>query len=137
MIFMVKYKIERQVILYKEYGKEVIWSQDGISFLKQWCLQHGSTFEGRKDAAMYILKCRQKVPILISEKTRDLIFPTSSYLNNTCIWINYKYIKNVNVHPNGVIVQFCDDREYVIPISMRSMKRSINLCKKYYTYLYQ
>lgn len=137
MIFMLKYKVQRQVVLYKEYGEEIVWNQEGILFLKQWCLQHGSTFEGRKDASMYILKCRQKVPILISEKTRDLLFPTSSYLNDACIWINYKYIQRVNVHPDGVLVQFCDDSKYVVPISIRSMKRSLNLCKKYYAYLYQ
>lgn len=137
MIFMIQQIMYNQTVLYKENNEQLIWEQDALSFLRTWCLQHGSTFEGRKAAATHILKCRQKVPILISEKTKDILFPTSAYKKEDCIWLNYKYIVDIRKSEQGVKVIFYDGNEVSLCVSIRSIRRSLALCEKYYAYLCQ
>lgn len=63
-----------------------------LEIINKSCLFYGSSYEGRADYAAYFLGTKYKNPIVINEKKRIILFPTTSAKNSGCFWINYKGI---------------------------------------------
>lgn len=114
----------------------VSWKQGSIHFLETWCLQHGSTFRGRLEASRYILHSHQRVPILISELTKDLVFPCKALSSKENVWINYRAIFTYKEDNDQILFEFINGEKLRVDISMYCVKRTILLCKNYMNYLH-
>jgi len=103
--------------------------------LQRLCLRYGSTCEGRREAAACNLDIHQKVPILLSEVYQDILFPTRALRNPECIWINYRAVDEIRRKEKGCIVQFHDESELFVSVDVRCIRRSMQLCKRYLSFL--
>ena len=106
-----------------------------LVILQRLCMRHGSTFEGRRAAAALNLDIHQKVPILLSEIYRDVLFPTKAMRNPDCIWINYRAVDEVRRLEKGCVVQFHDESKLSLSVDIRCIRRSMRLCERYLSFL--
>lgn len=60
-----------------------------IEIINYSCLYYGSSYVGRCESSAYYLGTSYKVPIIINESKKVIFFPTESFRNNSCIWLNY------------------------------------------------
>lgn len=89
------------------------------------CLYYGSSLKGRIDSANYYLGSKYKCPILISEKNKIIMFPTSSSNNDNCIWFNYEGIKEYKVNDNNILVTLTNGKNINVKISKNSFSSQI------------
>lgn len=101
--------------------------------INQLCIQSGSTYQGRIDAARILLKRIQNVPIYINEST--LCFASHSLRHPDCTIVNVHNI--LDLYPDDVhtIVRFQDDAQIHISISLQQTKRYIKRSKQLYDQL--
>lgn len=53
------------------------------------CLYFGSSLKGRCESSAYYLGTRYKNPIIVNEFPKIIFFPTTSFKNIDCMWLNY------------------------------------------------
>lgn len=82
-----------------EHNKQYFVQQTPIQLVKAACLDHGSTYQGRREAVMYHTGYKRKVPIPISTSREIYTFPTSKSTEFECIWVFPTYIQSVIHHP--------------------------------------
>lgn len=82
------------------------------------CIYYGSTFLGRMHSAKSLLGISTKLPIIISEKKELIFFPTNSYKNTNCVWINYIEVdKYYSINSKELIITFLNKKKLVISVS--------------------
>lgn len=82
------------------------------------CIYYGSTFLGRMHSAKSLLGISTKLPIIISEKKELIFFPTNSYKNTNCVWINYIEVdKYYSINSKELIITFLNKKKLVIQVS--------------------
>lgn len=75
------------------------------------CIYYGSTFLGRMHSAKSLLGISTKLPIIISEKKELIFFPTNSYKNTNCVWINYIEVdKYYSINSKELIITFLNKK---------------------------
>lgn len=132
MIYMVKDDFKSSsIVLVHDKGEHLIRGTTMISFLRKWCQLSGCTFEGRREAASKLLAIRQKVPILISERTLDLFFPTKAMDDAQCVWINYRGIVQVKRSAQGSCIKFQNGCQEWIQVDYRNIVRELKLCERF------
>lgn len=124
----------RHIRLMKPEGERII-NETSFGFLSNWCLLHGSTLEGRKKAACHNLSVHQKVPILISARTKDIVFPTRAMHHEACYWINYRTISEMIRKEKETELIFLNGTVLRLSVEYRSVKRSMQLCQTYLEHL--
>jgi len=96
-MFLLLEKTDRGMKVLKEDGSYEEYDVFPEVWLKEQCLRHGSTMEGRMDAFREITGARKIPGVLISEMSGELYFPTAAYKHTGCVWINgqelYRYQK--------------------------------------------
>ena len=96
------------------------------------CVQCGSTADGRREAFRRLTGYRQKVPVLISERSHYLMFPTLSPDNPECIWLSYSDI--LDIVPSGEAeseILFINGTRKSIPFSTRLLRKQMKRCDEY------
>ena len=136
MIYWMQQDERQHTVLTKE-GEQTIVERPLLFLLNQWCTLHGSTLEGRRKAACANLYITQKAPILVSEITRDIFFPTSALRNQKCIWINYRAVSEILRQNKKTRVIFRNGSELIVSLEIRAIKRSMRLCEQYLVFLTQ
>lgn len=127
-------------LLYEKYPDVYCLSEKGVNCFKDmhsvklinsWCLQYGSSYEGRKSACQKFCGIHQKVPILLSEKTKDILFPLSDIRKDGCIWLNQRAILSVKRKQGKVYLMFEDGTSITMDKDIRVIKRQQAICKKF------
>lgn len=98
--------------------------------LEDLCMLYGSTMEGRKRAVSDRLMIVQMVPILISDKTKDLFFPIWNDEDGYW-WLNYRLIQNVYKGKGQHTIVFHNGRELLLHCEVRSLMRQLRRCALY------
>ncbi|MEG0527291.1 MAG: competence protein ComK [Longicatena sp.] len=101
------------------------------SFINEWCVMNGSTYEGRRKACAMRLQIHQKVPILISERTKDMMFPTRKVTTMECLWLNARGIDTIKRNGKHTIIYFLNGEQVEVAVEYRAIKREITLCSQY------
>lgn len=135
MVYYLRRIDERSYLMVQENGQQTVLQEPLLVILQRLCLRHGSTCEGRREAAACNLDIHQKVPILLSEVYQDILFPTRALRNPECIWINYRAVDEIRRKEKGCIVQFHDESELFVSVDVRCIRRSMQLCKRYLSFL--
>ncbi len=82
------------------------------------CIYYGSTFLGRTYSTKSLLGISTKLPIIISEKKDLIFFPTNSYKNKNCVWLNYSEIdKYYSINSKEINITFLNQKNLIIPIT--------------------
>lgn len=122
---------QRQGMLYIYRNSGVLeQKQELIAFLSAWCLSRGSTLKGRRDAACQLLACRQKVPIIISDRSEDILFPLYAMTAAEPLWVNARAIKKLYPQPQGACFCFENGFELSVPISVHTARRGLRLARR-------
>lgn len=104
--------------------------------LSQFCLQHGSTKEGRIHFFSHTQGIARKVPVLISEQYEIIFFPLFGKRNKDQIWIQYQPIKKI-VNEDNISTQiyFKNECELCVNVNYRSIRRQMLRCKRMIKFL--
>lgn len=102
-----------------------------LRFIDAWCMQYGSTYEGRRIACATNMAITQKIPILISEQTRDIIFPVCNIRSWDCMWINYRGVDSYKGIKKQCQILFHNGTSITIGVDVRTIRREMRLCKDY------
>ncbi|MFV0380414.1 MAG: competence protein ComK [Anaerorhabdus sp.] len=99
--------------------------------INNWCLENGSSMSGRMKSARHILNIKQKPPIIISEKRRIILIPTTSCFSIDCIYIQYKNIEKVKFVSQGVSkILTKSNKELIIDVDRRVIVKQIKRVEK-------
>lgn len=81
-----------------EKTDELILDNDTFYIVEHSCEYFGSTYEGRYVGTKKIAGITHKSPIIIEDTSKIIFFPTTSPLNEDCIWIS---LNNINNYEEG------------------------------------
>lgn len=91
-----------------------------INIIDNSCKYYGSSFLGRCSATEYLIGIKYKCPIIISEVKEIIFFPTASYKNEECLWINYKSVKKYYTNNDQQLeIEFTNSKKIIINLSNR------------------
>lgn len=122
-----------------------IYTEDSIisSFLspyeliQSWCMDYGSTVEGRTEVIKRRIYAPYKTPVYIHSNL--FLFPTQSCSHKEALWFNYYAIQSVFPRDYGCAVCF-NKITLLCKESYRTVKKQYQRCQdyddylKYYTY---
>lgn len=123
-----RYSNHKTIVSYLN-GRVEEYEMQPLELLDLWCIQSGSTYEGRTKAFSKLMQMRQKPPVLLSERIQTVLFPLISPNKENCIWLSYENIfRIVNVQPFESKVVFRDMSEINYPINHRMIKKQLKRC---------
>lgn len=136
MIYMIFNSKQGHDAFTMEDGGVFLWKeQNAFQVLKYVCIRCGSSYEGRRDAAKKLLHITQKVPILVSERERTLLFPTKRIKDPDCIWINYATVVYTSRFQTGTRIVFRNGKSIVTMCDIRGVDREMKLCEQLFALL--
>ncbi|GEM_PF-2359057 len=119
-----------------EDGEWITENQPVSKVLNDLCIRNGSTMEGRQSAFRKLTGCRQKIPVLISERTQYMVFPTLSPSHAECMWISCNDILDIQAADEGSsVVVFLNGIRQRVPFGARLLRRQIHRCEEFLTVL--
>lgn len=83
-----------------EKEEDLFIDTDSFYVVEHSCEYFGSTYEGRYIGTKKISGITHKSPIIIEDTSKIIFFPTTSPLNEDCIWIS---LNNINNYQEGVL----------------------------------
>ena len=106
-------------------GKIIINGNFIRSILNKSCIFYGSSLNGRLKGSKDLLKCRYKLPIIISESNRLIFFPVNKYF-----WINFNMIESFEKKENHTIITFKNGYKRSIFVSYRVVNNQVLKCSR-------
>ena len=106
-------------------GKIIINGNFIRSILNKSCIFYGSSLNGRLKGSKDLLKCRYKLPIIISESNRLIFFPVNKYF-----WINFNMIESFEKKENHTIITFKNGYKRSIFVSDRVVNNQMLKCSR-------
>lgn len=134
MIVFIRQDVDGIEIM-EEYNQSFFEKISAKTYLERLCLHQGCSMQGRKEAIKAVYHIHQKIPILISERTKDFFFPTSAIRVIPCHWINHRAIYKIQGNQQLTMIYFHDQTKLVLDVDIRTIKREIKICTNYLTYL--
>lgn len=106
-------------------GKIIINGNFIRSILNKSCIFYGSSLNGGLKGSKDLLKCRYKLPIIISESNRLIFFPVNKYF-----WINFNMIESFEKKENHTIITFKNGYKRSIFVSYRVVNNQMLKCSR-------
>lgn len=94
------------------------------------CIYYGCTFDGRVNASKLILGTNIKLPIVIEESQNIIFFPTRSNVNESCVWVSFNNLENIDRIGMNTKIIFKNGYEYVSKCSFNVIDRQFYNCLK-------
>ncbi|RDW21436.1 competence protein [Oceanobacillus arenosus] len=82
---------EYDTIVFEQNNKLYV-KKTPMQLIKQACLEHYSTYEGRREAVKHHTGFRRKIPLPINPEQCLYAFPTHSTTDYECCWIFYHHV---------------------------------------------
>ncbi len=112
------------MVLEDDYKYEV--NKTPLEILDYSCKYFGSSYPGRKDGSKDILNSSYKLPILVEDTRNIIFFPTSSPLDDSCIWISLSNIKDYKkVDKNKTEILFKNKKVIIVDVSYYSFNNQV------------
>lgn len=112
------------MVLEDDYKYEV--NKTPLEILDYSCKYFGSSYPGRKDGSKDILNSSYKLPILVEDTRNIIFFPTSSPLDDNCIWISLSNIKDYKkVDKNKTEILFKNNKVIIVDVSYYSFNNQV------------
>lgn len=112
-------------VMINTVGKIIINGNFIRSILNKSCIFYGSSLNGRLKGSKDLLKCRYKLPIIISESNRLIFFPVNKYF-----WINFNMIESFEKKENHTIITFKNGYKRSIFVSYRVVNNQMLKCSR-------
>lgn len=108
-----------------ELDDEIIIKNSTSKILDYSCKYYGSSYLGRKEGSMNILKNIYKIPIIVEESRNIIFFPISSTRQNDTTWISLKNIKSYKKVDKNTEIIFKNNKKILLKISYYSLQNQI------------
>lgn len=108
-----------------ELEEELIINTSAIKILDYSCKYYGSSYLGRKEGSMSMLKNIYKIPIIVEESRNIIFFPISSPRYNNTTWISLKNIKSYKKIEKNTEITFKNGKKIILKISYSSFYNQI------------
>lgn len=113
------------MLIPQEFNTSLIIEKDNENIIANKCLNivdyscrfYGSSFNGRLAGTKFLTNFKYKCPIVISEKKEIIMFPTHSFKDNSCIWINPLAIKFTKGNDFSVEILLKNNKKYLLNTS--------------------
>ena len=113
-------------LVYEDEDRFLI-EQSPFQIMEKSCRYFGSTYQGRKNSARFILGAEYKVPVIVEDTDNLIVFPTTSPKSDDCIWISLKRVKNFErIDNSNTKVIFDNNKEIIVPVSYRTLENQIS-----------
>lgn len=134
-VAIVKYdKLNKETLIVTLDGNSQVIAQKPFKVISYWCLENGSSIQGRIDAFRYALNARQKCCIYVNDYT--LLMPTTSLSNDDCIYINYHALYSYHqVDQQRTSLIFFNGQKEIINFNYRIINKQFKRSKAYLQYL--
>ena len=111
-----------------ETSGEYCVKQRPQEIISHGCLARGSSYDGRREAVIYLTESKKKVPIPIDPYEPIYAFPTHSPQLYNCIWLFYQHIQTISPSSNKkeTCIAFSNGRSIHIPVSYYSIQNQLN-----------
>ena len=128
-------ELTNQTCIYHKGGEKSYFNVLPQEILETWCINHGSSMEGRITSARILAGIRNKAPILISERSLTMFFPMRSIYgtnaaNRNNIWINESEVLfHAGEGRSSVTIIFRDGYRLQINYDARSFAHQVQNCR--------
>lgn len=107
-----------------EYHQTVTSEEKPFDIIKENCLHHGSSYQGRKASVQHHLDFRQKIPPVPIQPTQKIYsFPTQSATSFDCIWLFFHAIKHVENREQLSTITFINGETVKIEMSYYTVQK--------------
>lgn len=115
-----------------EYGIELeIKDMDTKKIVNSSCLFYGTSYQGRKLGTKNMINETYKLPIILNEAKKIIIFPINSLKSKKNFWIIYNNISNYHqISKSKVLVEFNNDFSKVFNISYYIFHNQMSKCSR-------
>ena len=122
---LVLFSLGNKTQVYEKYINYII-NENIVDIVDNSCKYYGSSLRGRCDATEYLIGIKYKCPIIMSENKNIIFFPTTSYKNEDCVWINYKGIEKYYLNDkNSLIIELINGKILELNISNNVISNQI------------
>lgn len=116
----------------EETGREVKLPERPEEYLREACLRHGSTMEGREKSFRYLTKSSQKAGVLVSEREQEFWFPCVSRENENCEWVSYFHVvKAFASDVSQCEILFDSGARMIVNCSSRTICLQLKRCRRF------
>lgn len=115
-----------------ESGIELeITNMDTKKIINCSCLFYGTSYQGRKKGTKNMINETYKLPIILNESKKIVIFPIYSLKSKKNFWIVYNNIKNYQqISKSKVLVEFINGFSKVFHISYYIFHNQMSKCSR-------
>ncbi len=108
-----------------ELDNEIILNTSTLKILDYSCKYYGSSYNGRKEGSISILKNIYKIPIIVEESRNIIFFPISSPRYHNSTWISVRNIKSCRKIEKNTEITFKNGKKMIFKISYSSLQNQI------------
>ena len=108
-----------------ELDNEIILNTSTLKILDYSCKYYGSSYNGRKEGSISILKNIYKIPIIVEESRNIIFFPISSPRYHNSTWISVRNIKSCRKIEKNTEIKFKNGKKMIFKISYSSLQNQI------------
>lgn len=108
-----------------ELEEEKIINSSTLKIIDYNCKYYGSSYNGRREGSINILKNSYKIPVIIEESGNIIFFPISSPRYNNTTWISLKNIKSYKKVGKSTEIIFKNGKIILLKVSHSSFQNQI------------
>ncbi|SES62052.1 competence protein ComK [Oceanobacillus limi] len=111
-----------------EHDRKLYIKKTPFEIIKRGCLDHYSTYEGRKAAVTHHTGFKRKVPIPISVSKGIYAFPTHPLKDLDCCWVFYQHVLGIEEdvqNPYQSVVVFRNRVEVFVNVGRDGLVRQM------------
>ncbi len=119
--------------VYEKNREPILVKKTALKIIRQSCIRHLSTYNGRREASIKVLGMNRKVPLIIDNVRGTYLFPVSSHLKPDCAWITLAHIAELHkIAKKKTKVTFVDGQFVILNVSMLALFNQIMLTMTLY-----
>lgn len=122
----------------KDFCTHIVTNQSNIKIhlnpilvLNQFCIERGSSLEGRMKSFQVLTNTKQKPAVLLDERNQLLLFPTHGITNDACVWISYHEVFSYHAQGNQTEIVFVNGEKLLLSVQYRTIKLQMERCEMF------
>lgn len=109
-----------------EEDNVIFINRNSMKIIDDGCRFFGSSYEGRVKGTKNLLKINAKIPIIVEESSRLILFPTESPRKENCMWLSLNKINDYEqIDKNTSLIKFSCGKDMKINVSYQILDNQI------------
>lgn len=112
-------------------GRTYRYDKPARQLIAERCIANACTIKGRQDAAIVLFGWKRKLPVLISETSREIWFPLAGSMARENIWLAYDTVFSFHrLSDYETRIVFVNGGEAVVPYNVRTVRMQMRRCEE-------